>query len=83
MNEGGGREAFSKRRVEDVCAPPASLLGVSTGTLAFVKNTSEGLNIAAQALDLKPGENVIQAEMDHPNQVYAWKRLEDRGVKLR
>ena len=78
MNEGGVREAFSKLRVEEIRTSLASLLGVSPGALAFIKNTSEGLNIAAQALDLKAGDNVIQAEMDHPNQVYAWKRLEDK-----
>ena len=83
MNELGAREAFSKRRVEEVRASLASLLGVAPGTLAFIKNTSEGMNIAAQALDLQAGDNVIQAEMDHPNQVYALKRLEERGVELK
>ena len=83
MNELGVREAFSKLRVEEIRASLASLLGVTPGTLAFIKNTSEGMNIAAQALDLQAGDNVIQAEMDHPNQVYAWKRLEERGVELK
>lgn len=83
MNELGAREAFSKLRVEEIRASLASLLGVAPGTIAFIKNTSEGMNIAAQALDLKAGDNVIQAEMDHPNQVYAWRRLEERGVELK
>ena len=83
MNELGVREAFSKVRVEEVRASLASLLGVAPGAIAFIKNTSEGMNIAAQALDLQAGDNVIQAELDHPNQVYAWKRLEERGVELK
>ena len=83
MNEGGGREAFSRLRVEEIRASLASLLGVAPGTLAFIKNTSEGLNVAAQALDLRAGDNVVQAETDHPNQVYALKRLKERGVELR
>lgn len=83
MNELGVREAFSKLRVEEIRASLASLLGVAPGTIAFIKNTSEGMNIAAQALDLQAGDNVIQAEMDHPNQVYAWRRLEERGVELK
>lgn len=83
MNELGVREAFSKLRVEEIRASLASLLGVAPGAVAFIKNTSEGMNIAAQALDLKAGDNVIQAEMDHPNQVYAWRRLEERGVELK
>lgn len=83
MNELGVREAFSKLRVEEIRASLASLLGVAPGAVAFIKNTSEGMNIAAQALDLQAGDNVIQAEMDHPNQVYAWRRLEERGVELK
>ena len=80
MNELGAREAFSKRRVEEVRASLASLLGVAPGTIAFIKNTSEGMNIAAQALDLQAGDNVIQAEMDHPNQVYALKAPGRKGA---
>ncbi len=83
MNELGVRGAFSKLRVEEIRSSLASLLGVSPRTIAFIKNTSEGLNIAAQALGLQAGDNVVQAELDHPNQVYAWKRLEGRGVELR
>ncbi len=83
MNERGVREAFSRVRVEDIRSSLSSLLGVSPRTIAFIKNTSEGLNIAAQSLDIKAGDNVIQAETDHPNQVYAWRRLEERGVELR
>ena len=83
MNELGVRGAFSKLRVEEIRSSLASFLGVAPQTIAFIKNTSEGLNIAVQALDLKAGDNVVQTEMDHPNQVYAWKRLEERGVELR
>ena len=83
INEFGVREAFSKTRVEEVRSSLACLLGVAPQTIAFIKNTSEGLNIAAQAVDLKAGDNVVQTDVDHPNQVYAWKRLEGRGVELR
>ncbi len=83
INEFGVREAFSKTRVEEVRSSLAWFLGVAPQTIAFIKNTSEGLNIAAQAVDLKAGDNVVQADVDHPNQVYAWKHLEGRGVELR
>jgi len=36
--------------------------------LAFTKNTSEGMNIAANALPLAAGDNVLLVEGDHPQQ---------------
>jgi selenocysteine lyase/cysteine desulfurase len=83
MNEFGAKEAFSIARTEEIRTLLAKLLGVQPHTLAFIKNTSEGLNIALQALGLKAGDNIIQADLDHPNQKYACKRLESKGVELR
>ena len=83
MNELGGKDVYSIIHVEETRERLAKLLGTEVQNIAFVKNTSEGLNIAAQALCLKPGDNVIQADIDHPNQKYAWKRLEALGVELR
>lgn len=79
----GGVEAYSVARVEEARAAVARLVGVAPGTLAFVKNTSEGLNIAAQGLGLKPGDNVLLTDLDHENQIYAWRHLEARGVEIR
>ena len=62
INEFGVREAFSKTRVEEVRSSLAWFLGVAPQTIAFIKNTSEGLNIAAQALDLKAGDNVVHLD---------------------
>jgi selenocysteine lyase/cysteine desulfurase len=83
FNEFGGKNTSSQVLVEQTRKRLANLLGADPHNIAFIKNTSEGLNIAAQAFNLTPGDNVIQADIDHPNQIYAWKRLEARGVELR
>lgn len=70
-------------RVDRVRAKAARLLGCEASEVAFVKNTSEGLNIAAHSLDLQPGENVLLIEGDHPNNAYAWLNLRKRGVEVR
>ena len=46
-------------RVEEVRARLARLVGADPSEIAFTKNTSEGLNIAANALPLTAGDNVL------------------------
>jgi len=81
--ENAGPKPIWMRRVEQVRARVASLLGASPDEIAFTKNTSEGLNIAANAIPLKPGDNVLMIEGDHPNNAYAWLNLRRKGVEVR
>jgi cysteine desulfurase/selenocysteine lyase len=61
----------------------ASLLGAQPDEIAFTKNTSEGLNIAANALGLNSGDQVLMLAGDHPNNTCAWLNLERQGVQVR
>jgi len=70
-------------RVEQVRARIAALLGADVSEIAFTKNTSEGLNIAANALPLKSGDNVVMVHGDHPNNTYAFLHLQRKGVEIR
>lgn len=45
-----------------------------------MKNTSEGLNIATRTLPIKCGENVLINDLEHPNNAYAFLRLEEEGI---
>lgn len=71
------------RRVEETRASVASFFNASPSEIAFTKNTSEGLNIAANAVPLKAGDNVVLIEGDHPNNAYAWLNLRRKGVEVR
>lgn len=70
-------------RVEDARKGVAELLNAGTEEIAFTKNTSEGLNIAANAVPLEPGDTVLMLEGDHPNNAYAWLNQRRRGVGIR
>jgi cysteine desulfurase / selenocysteine lyase len=62
----------------------ARLVRARPAEIAVTKNVSEGLNIVASAIDWKPGDNmVVCAELEHPNNIYLWLALRERGVDVR
>lgn len=82
-NETAGPKPVWLRRVELTRAKVAALFNADASEMAFTKNTSEGLNIAANAVPLKAGDNVLLLEGDHPNNAYAWLNLQRKGVEVR
>ncbi|BEP65055.1 aminotransferase class V-fold PLP-dependent enzyme (plasmid) [Variovorax sp. V213] len=82
-NESAGPKPVWMRRVEIARENVAKLLNASAREIAFTKNTSEGLNIAANAVPLERGDNVLMIEGDHPNNAYAWLNLKRKGVEVR
>ena len=71
-------------RVERLRARTAAFLGADTREIAFMKNTSDGLNSIGAALRLGPGDTVlVSPEFEHANNVYPWVHLRDRGVQVR
>ena len=50
----------------------AALLGVSTDEVAFIPSTSDGVNMVAQTIDFKPGDNVVVETIEFPSDVYPW-----------
>lgn len=81
--EAAGPKPVWLRRVEETRAQVASLFNAKASEIAFTKNTSEGLNIAANAVPIMAGENVVLIEGDHPNAAYAWLNQRRRGVEVR
>lgn len=61
----------------------ARLLGADPQEIAFINSTGDGLNLAANALPIAPGENVILCNAEFPANVYPWMNLERRGVEVR
>jgi cysteine desulfurase/selenocysteine lyase len=68
---------------DDLRASLAQLINSTPEEIAFVQNTSEGLNIIANALPLEAGENVIFCDREFPSNVYPWMNLERRGIEAR
>jgi len=61
----------------------AEMIGAAAGDIAYVKNTTQGLLIAANGLPLRDGDNVILCEGEFPANVYPWLALERKGVEAR
>jgi len=61
----------------------ARLFNASKEEIAITKNVSDGLNMVANALDWKAGDEVwVCSGVEHPNNLYAWRNLETIGVKI-
>lgn len=73
--------AMTKARVRELIA---GLLGVAPATIAFMRNTSDGLCAVAAGIDWTAGDNIVSFEKEFPANYYPWKKVsEDRGVELR
>ncbi len=83
IRETAGAEAWSAAQVAETRDIMARLLGAKPAEIAFTKNTTEGLNIAAHAFDLQPGDNIVLTDMEHVANVWVWKHWEGRGVEIR
>jgi len=81
--ETAGPKSVWLDRMEQTRAKVASLLNAIPEEIAFTKNTSEAMNIAANALPLKAGDNVLMIHGDHPNNAYAFLNLKKKGVEIR
>jgi selenocysteine lyase/cysteine desulfurase len=71
-----------EERQEEVRAAAAALLGVRPTSVAFVKNTTEGLCLVTNGLDWSAGDRVLVTDRDFPSTVYPWLALRDRGVQV-
>lgn len=70
-------------RVEEVRRKAAAFIGARPEEVAFVKNTTEGILLAAESIDWRPGDNVVTVRGEFPANVYPWLALRGRGVAVR
>lgn len=83
IGETAGADAWSAVNVAETRKTMAALLGAKPAEIAFTKNTTEGLNIAAHAFELQPGDNIVLTDLEHVANVWVWKHWEARGVEIR
>lgn len=66
---------------EEVRALAARLLNAARpDEIVQIPGTATGINIAAQSLPLRPGDNVLVIDGDYPAVIYPWLNLAPRGV---
>lgn len=80
---GNVREADWYREIEQVRQTAAEYIHAEPREVAFLKNTSEGLSLVAEGLDLRPGESVVTVGGEFPANVYPWLHLQSKGVTVR
>lgn len=69
--------------VEASRARAAAFIGAQPEEVAFVKNTTEGVLLAAESIDWRTGDNVVTVRGEFPANVYPWLMLGRRGVEIR
>jgi len=71
-------------KTNDVRAQFARLVGASPEEIGFLFATSEGENIVASAIDLKPGDNVVVDELHYTTTFVLYRHLQEtRRIDLR
>lgn len=60
----------------------SQMLNCSVERLAFVDNTSNGMNILAQGIKWKQGDSILLNDIEFPANVYPFLNLEKEGVKI-
>src|SRR5450755_192385 len=62
----------------------AGMLRVTSDEIAITQNTSEGTNIVEKGVDLKPGDEVLITDHNHPSNNDSWKvRAQREGFSVK
>ncbi|MGH9728542.1 MAG: aminotransferase class V-fold PLP-dependent enzyme [Candidatus Acidiferrales bacterium] len=65
------------------CEALAKFVNVKTDELALVRNATEANNIIANGFDMKPGEEVLMTDQEHPGGYCPWDvKVARYGVKI-
>lgn len=72
-------------QTEDVRAKAAKFLGAQTDELVLTENTTTGMNLVAEGIAhaLKPGDEILTTNNEHPGGMICWEYLaKHKGVKI-
>ncbi|MBU7027021.1 MAG: aminotransferase class V-fold PLP-dependent enzyme [Theionarchaea archaeon] len=61
----------------------AEFINASCEEIAFLKNTSEGINLVANMLTYQKGDNVVTTDLEFPSNYMPWLDLQRKGVELK
>jgi isopenicillin-N epimerase len=60
-------------RLDEVRAKVARFVGAAPEEIAILRNTTEGMNFFANGLDMKPGDEVVLSNLEHPGGLNPWR----------
>ncbi len=80
----GSIDIFSDtiRIIGEARSMAADKIGAEASRVAFVQNTSEGLNVLAAGLDWKQGDRILLIDREFPSNVYPFLNARRQGVEI-
>ncbi len=72
-----------EQALENTRQSGAKLIGAKTEEIALINNTTQGINIVAEGLDWKPGDNLVVLGNEFPSNLYPWLHQQSKGVEVR
>lgn len=70
------------RIIHGARASAAEMIGAAPDRVAFVLNTTDGLNVLASGLAWRSGDRILLTEKDFPANVYPFMNLRRHGVEI-
>lgn len=61
----------------------AETIGADPAEIALVPNTTSGIGLVAEGFAWEPGDEVLVPANEFPSNLYPWRNLERRGVRLK
>jgi selenocysteine lyase/cysteine desulfurase len=61
----------------------AGMIGAGEGDIALMPNTTAGINLVAEGIDWRAGDNVVTLADEFPTNLYPWMNLAKQGVETR
>jgi len=83
LRHGASDYAPWTRGIAEARRDVAALCGADKDEIAFVKNTTHGLLLAAGSLPWREGDNIVTAAIEFPANIHPWLGLERLGVQTR
>ncbi len=71
------------RELKETRNTAAELINADVDEIALVPSTTAGINLVAEGLDWKSGDNVVTLDDEFPSNLYPWLHLERLGVETR
>ena len=68
---------------DEVATKAADFLNAAADEIAVTRNTTEGMNMIAEGLDLQPGDQILTSNHEHGGGMICWQHLaQRRGIEV-
>lgn len=72
-----------RKTVETARKFAAKLLHAERDEIALIHSTTEGINLIAEGVPWRAGDNIVTLDSEFPSNLYPWMNQRDKGVEVR